>query len=271
MTVAPAPPLTVGHPAKFSQEILDALDVIIPLGVRVLDPMAGVGYIHRLEGRDTLGIDIEPEWAGAHPRNRLGNALALPWKDGTLPWVVTSPSYGNRMADHHDAKEKCKTCGGLGVVVVEAASDMSADALQAGALTEGRRCPKCGGVGTREYKRLTYRHTLGRPLHPDNSGQLAWGSKYRRFHERAWGEVHRVLEPGGRFVLNVKNHHRTIGTGDDRRQEVMHVWEWHRDHLISIGFRLVTTLLVEVRGMGFGQNRDAREPYEYLGVFEKTV
>ena len=77
---------------------------------------------------------------------------------------MTSPTYGDRLADHHDARD--------------------------------------GSV------RHSYKHDLGRDLHPDNSGAMQWGPAYRDFHTAAWVEVRRVLRPGGRFVLNVKDHVR---------------------------------------------------------------
>ena len=255
MTVAPAPDLDVSHPAKFSQEVLEAIDLIVPEGARVLDPFAGVGYIHRLEGRETWGIELEPEWGEVHPRTLVGNALTMPFPDSSWRWVVTSCTYGNRMADHHDARERCKACRGNGKTITGYLPEGQA-------LTDGTPCQKCEGRGFRSYKRLTYRHQLGRELHPENSGQLQWGPKYRAFHERAWDEVWRVLEYGGRFVLNLKNHHRD--------KEVARVMEWHLNDLVRRGFTLLQVEVVETQGMGMGQNRDARESHEFVLVFERN-
>src|SRR5437868_9381022 len=74
----------------------------------VLDPFAGVGGIHTLAAlgiAHTVGVELEPECALQHPRNIVGSALALPFPDDTFDAIVTSPCYGNRMADHHDAKD----------------------------------------------------------------------------------------------------------------------------------------------------------------------
>jgi tRNA G10 N-methylase Trm11 len=78
-------------------------------GMWVLDPFAGVGGVHALHPRfETVGVEIEPEWASAHERTIVGNALDLPFAAHTFDAVVTSPTYGNRMADHHEARDGSK-------------------------------------------------------------------------------------------------------------------------------------------------------------------
>lgn len=47
------------------------------------------------------------------------------------------------------------------------------------------------------YKRKTYAGELRRELHPDNSGAMQWGPRYRAFHVAAWTEARRVLQVGG--------------------------------------------------------------------------
>lgn len=73
----------------------------------ILDPFAGVGSLHAL-GLPTWGIELEYEWASQHPRNIVGDALHLPFADDSFDAVVTSPVYGNRMSDHHEAKDSSK-------------------------------------------------------------------------------------------------------------------------------------------------------------------
>lgn len=257
VTVSDYPDLQgVTHPAKFSIEVLDAIDVIVPEGVTVLDPFAGVGFIHRLKGRSTIGVELEPEWASVHPRTIQGNALALPIPDESVPWVVTSPCYGNRMADHHDAKEKCRPCGGTGEVKAIGPLIVFDPPTHSTVLVP---CSKCEGFGFRTYRRLTYRHQIGHALHVENSGALQWGPKYRAFHEWAWTEVRRVLTRPGFFVLDIKNHWR-----DHKLQRVM---EWHLGALVRMGFEVASVDPVEVKGMGLGQNRDVREPHEFVILF----
>lgn len=104
----------VRHPAKFSDSILarlaHTLPPLVPPPARVLDPFAGTGRVHDLGavGYDTIGVELEPEWATLHPQTLVGNALALPFPDNTFDAIVTSPCYGNRMADHHDAKDSSR-------------------------------------------------------------------------------------------------------------------------------------------------------------------
>ena len=108
------------HPAKYSPSILRVLGVTLRqeqarLGRRisVLDPMAGVGLIHTLASKDiqTYGVEIEPEWASAHPLTLVGDATALRFKDRRFHVTVTSPDYGNRMADSFDAKDSSARIG----------------------------------------------------------------------------------------------------------------------------------------------------------------
>lgn len=97
---APIPP----HPAKYSQALYPVLVRMLKGSARLVDPFGGRGGIFTLSpflaGCNIHAVEIEPEWASAHPRTTLGNALALPWPDRYFDAVCTSPCYGNRMADH---------------------------------------------------------------------------------------------------------------------------------------------------------------------------
>lgn len=104
------------------------------------------------------------------------------------------------------------------------------------------------------YKRRTYANELARELHPDNGGALPWGRKYRAFHLAAWTEARRVLEPGGLFVLNIKDH--------IRRGVVQPVTDWHIEALEGLDFQVLEHVHIDCPGMRFGQNRDARVDYE---------
>ena len=65
-----------------------------------IDPFAGVGNLARLPF-PFVGVEIEREWA----TSVQGDARRLPFADGTFGAIATSPTYGNRMADHHNAKD----------------------------------------------------------------------------------------------------------------------------------------------------------------------
>lgn len=86
---------------------MEALTDLVADRELLLDPFAGTGRVHEL-GRPSWGIEIEPEWAALHPRTLVGNALELPFRDHSFDCVVTSPAYGNRMADHHEARDDSK-------------------------------------------------------------------------------------------------------------------------------------------------------------------
>lgn len=97
------------HPAKFSNAVLHAVRPLARGQDRILDPFAGTGLVHELgNGFNTWGVEIEPEWAADHPRTIVGDATALPFPDWAFSAVITSPAYGNRMADHHDARDLSK-------------------------------------------------------------------------------------------------------------------------------------------------------------------
>jgi hypothetical protein len=101
------------HPAKFSAPILVAItDLLHEFGPEwglVLDPFAGVGLVHSLP-YTTVGVEIEPEWAATHPDTICYDSCQLSdlFMASTFDAVVTSPTYGNRMADHFDAKDESK-------------------------------------------------------------------------------------------------------------------------------------------------------------------
>lgn len=185
-----------------------------------LDPFAGTGKVHLLANSQlrTVGVEIEPEWATLHPDTIIGDALRLPFKDDSFDAIITSPTYGNRMADHHDAKDGSK--------------------------------------------RNTYKHAIGRDLHANNSGQMQWGPQYREFHESAWKEAHRVLKPGGIFILNISNH--------IRKGEEVDVTGWQvrtlEGYIYKEDVRTVAT-----RRYKEGSNSSVRVPFESVVRFRKSV
>ena len=132
------------------------------------------------------------------------------YPDAMFDAICTSPTYGNRMADHHAARDASP--------------------------------------------RHTYRHTLGRPLHPENSGAIQWGPAYRAFHLTVWTETRRVLKPGAPFILNIKDH--------IRRGQLQPVTAWHIATLTALGFTLVERIDVPCPGQRHGANGHLRADYE---------
>lgn len=207
----------VSHPARFSKGLLPIFEAAVPpaLYPRVLDPFAGVGTIHEM-ANETVGVELEPEWAALHPDTLVGDARDLPFDDASFDAIVTSPTYGNRFADKHDAKD-----GSL---------------------------------------RRSYTHDLGRKLTAGNSGGMQWGRGYRDLHTQAWEEAWRVLRPGGRFVLNIKDH--------DRNFTRQYVSAWHVSTLFAHGFELVWFDQLDTGGLRQGDNSDDRYP-EQIFILDK--
>lgn len=247
------------HPAKFSTPVLEVINRLhlLPPNVPTLDPMAGVGRIFEIAPW-AVGLEIEPDWACADRRIAVGDCLAPPFRPGTFRRMVTSCSYGNRMSDHHNALERCRACKGSGGVWVEAGDD---------AALSWRSCPKCQGRGRRVYKRMTYKHQIGHELHPNNSGAMPWGPKYREFHEAAWTTLLPLLDDRGVFVLNVSNHLKTLVKGEPPVEQ--RVMQWHRQAVRSLGWFLCAQVPVETVRMGMGAHRDVRVDREWILVFNR--
>ncbi len=102
-------PAPIRHPARFSAALLPTMAQYLRAGWLVLDPFAGVGGLARLgiTGARFVLNEIECNVI-AHAQGKCrvaGNALNLPFAAETFDAVVTSPTYGNRMADHHRARD----------------------------------------------------------------------------------------------------------------------------------------------------------------------
>ena len=94
----------IKHPAKYTDALLPVFEELLKGSVKVLDPFAGTGKIHSLPF-DTIGVEIEKEWAEMHEKTIIGDATDLKFEDCEFDAICTSPTYGNRMADCHNAKD----------------------------------------------------------------------------------------------------------------------------------------------------------------------
>lgn len=215
---------TARHPAKYTDSFLPLFAELLRGYDRVLDPLAGtckLGHIRELGYNGEIWCnELEPEWAMQAPYGtfvHIGDASRMPFESRFFDAICTSPTYGNRMADHHNARDGSK--------------------------------------------RNTYTHVLGRQLKPSNTGAMQWGKDYQLAHIHIWTECRRVLKPGGRFILNVKNH--------IRKGEVVPVTEWHIDTLERLGFTLEEHRKIETPSLRYGANSKARLDYESIIVMRR--
>ena len=99
---------SIKHPAVWSKAVLLVIAPMLTNQKRILDPFAGTGALTEIlqPSHEFVGIEIEPEWAGMNPLVQIGDARNIPYADLYFDCIVTSPTYANRMADHHEAKDK---------------------------------------------------------------------------------------------------------------------------------------------------------------------
>jgi hypothetical protein len=114
----------------------------------------------------------------------------------------------------------------------------------------------------KKYVRNTYTHAIGRKLTKGNTGCLQWGEEYRRMHEQAWKEVHRVLKPNGLFLLNISNH--------IRNKEEVKVSEWHLAAAIAVGFKLVKEERIATKRQKMGEHSEASVDNEKVYVLKQV-
>jgi len=230
------------HPASYNQQLLNALDKLVPDTGVILDFFGGVGKVGALAraGRIIIAGEIEKKWANQSVDNGcdfvvIADATRSPFKSNSIDAVVVSPSYGNRLADVDKSQRRRK----------KRKSD---------------------------YTRRTYRSYYGKDLHINNSGNnMQWvrgprGKAYRLLHFRAWLEAARLLKVGGLLIINCKDH--------IRNGKWMHVCDWHWSMVERIGFEQRIRLEIPTTG-DQNQNRHKQQgkrvvAYEQIAVYKKV-
>lgn len=231
----------VKHCAKFSQtiiekirEILDRLtdEIGFDMDPFVLDPFAGVGGIHHLRQRD----DLENYY------HTVG--IEIEWE-----WAAIGSLFGPMICcDWFEFVWDAERWG-------QPAPDFIVTSCTYGNRFADKHNARDGS------RRRSYTHDLGRQLTANNSGGMQWGKVYRRFHTKAWLKCYRMLEKGGVLVLNVSDH--------VRQKKIMRVAEWHKETLLSVGFKLVEEHKVDTPRMRDGANSELRVDGEWIYVFRK--
>lgn len=108
--------MKIRHPATYSKKFLPIFVELLTGCPNVLDPMAGVGTLGAIRdlgyNGDIYLNELEPEWAQQAPQDvtrvTVGDARHLPYPDDFFSAICTSPTYGNRMADHHKARDQSR-------------------------------------------------------------------------------------------------------------------------------------------------------------------
>ena len=92
------------------RHILEACKSFLPPPpARILDPFAGIGTTaEMLPDYDVVGVEIEAEWAEQNTSTICGDALTVVPTLKEFDAVLTSPTYGNRMADDFNSKDSSK-------------------------------------------------------------------------------------------------------------------------------------------------------------------
>lgn len=107
----------IRHPAKFTDEFIPIFADILKTCNNVIDPMCGTGKIGLIKQYGFNGIiyanELEIEWLQQAIDNGCDiissdDASNMRYSDRSFDAICTSPTYGNRMADHHNAKDNSK-------------------------------------------------------------------------------------------------------------------------------------------------------------------
>lgn len=221
----------MGHPARFSKEIIECFRTLLGSTERIHDPCAGtgerLGALADMIGIPFTGTEIESCYI-VDRRVREGDSRKLtsypsPLYAKTPFTIVTSPVYANGMTDNH--------------------------------------LPKDGSVRkTYRVAKIALSGDATATLEPGNAA--AYGYRQGRIAARKyWAINDAVVEkwiPAGatRALVNVKDFWMA-------GELVEHGQEW-ADCLIKHGWELKAMHDIETPGMRYGENREARSPHEWV-------
>ena len=107
---------SVKHPATYTESFIPKFAELLADCSNVLDPFGGVGKLALIKEYGYMGKvvcnELEREWAEIGKYNvdewSIGDAANLRFANCEFEAICTSPTYGNRMADHHNAKDASK-------------------------------------------------------------------------------------------------------------------------------------------------------------------
>ena len=107
----------IKHPATYTNSFIPKFAELLIGCENVLDIFGGIGKLALIKEHGFTGKvicnELEREWAKTSPHNvdewHIGDAANMRWAESnSFDALCTSPTYGNRMADHHNAKDGSK-------------------------------------------------------------------------------------------------------------------------------------------------------------------
>lgn len=107
----------IKHPATYTNSFIPKFAELLIGCENVLDVFGGIGKLALIKEHGFTGKvicnELEREWVETSPHNvdewHIGDAANMDWAESSsFDAICTSPTYGNRMADHHNAKDGSK-------------------------------------------------------------------------------------------------------------------------------------------------------------------
>jgi len=106
----------IQHPATYTDSFIPLFAELLKNCDMVYDPFGGTGKLALIKRHGYRGkifcSELEPEWTNQYcgvDRWFIGDSAKTDFiKNGYFEAICTSPTYGNRMADHHEARDSSK-------------------------------------------------------------------------------------------------------------------------------------------------------------------